>query len=344
MEIKINNYITMKNKIKIIWIDDIDEREALASTLEEYIDPYYPKVKIKSDFKNTKNRRLTEIINPILLEKPPDLIIIDHFLDKMKDAKMISKGSIVAQIFRDKWPTCPIVGISAASKHKDIDISNQMVYEDLFSSSNISSNFTSIIVIASTFNFLKKNFPRELNDIVKLLKPPQDEFNKIKLITKFEYPDKLNNSDLISRISKWIRFSLFKPGFLYDELWVATLVGLNMDGFIKYKNRFNSALYKGIFSDPINPRWWKSKIKELIFKSFPKSESSISWVVGRNITKNKLFYSKCYSCGKEYPEIVGYTDERKKHKVQLHIRCSIPHPNEERRLYFEETRIMKGGD
>lgn len=332
----------MKNKFNIIWIDDIETRENLANSLEEYEDSNFPRRRIKKVFVKAKGKQLNEVLLPLYKNKEPDLIIVDHFLDKMNNNSKVSKGSTVAQILREQWPVCPIIGISAVSNRNEIDIRSRLIYDDFFLFENFTSKFTTLLVIASNFNLLKKKRINNIDEIVKLLKPPSDEASKIKSIIGVDFKDNINDNSLVSRIYKWIRLSFRKPGFLYDELWAATLIGLNMDGFNKFKNKFDKALYKGIFSDPTNVMWWKSIIKEIIFKSNPKENSNYPWVVGRIFTKNKSFYSKCHSCGKDYPEIVGYTDERKKHKVQLHIGCSIPHPNENNTLFFEEIRIMKG--
>lgn len=332
----------MKKIFNVTWIDDIKTRENIASSLDDYKDIFYPNMKFRKNFVSAKGKSFNEVINDIFRTKEPDIMIVDHFLNQMTNSSNISKGSTFAQILREKWPTCPIIGISAVANRNDIDISNRLVYDDFFLFENFSSKFTTLLVIASNFYLLKKIKFNNIDDILETLKPPITEVSKIKSIIGVDFNANINDLSIYSRLFKWMRLTFFEPGFLYDDLWSATLVGLNLSGFNKFKHKFEKALYKGIFFDPTNVRWWKSILKEIIFKSFPKENSYFPWKVGRNVTKNNSYYSKCYNCGKEYPEIVGYTDDTKKHRVQLHMKCSVPHPNEKSKLFFEKTMVMKG--
>lgn len=135
-----------------------------------------------------------------------------------------------------------------------------------------------------------------------------------------------------------------KPGFLYDRLWTATTLGIKNESFKKVETLFEKARYKGIFSmqgDLKTQRWWQSIIKKTLFSEVLDSDEVLPWNLGyklRGLIKNDR--SRCHSCGKENPEIVGYTDEDAKTAVPLHIGCSMPHPRFESSLYFEEIRMQ----
>src|SRR3989338_1788807 len=106
--------------LNILWIDDDVKRASLAED-------------INASFESVRNKSVAETINKI--QKKPDLVIIDHFLDSTRD---IRKGSTAAELIREKWPLCPIVGITAASKLSKTDFYNVEIYEDLYDVSSIS--------------------------------------------------------------------------------------------------------------------------------------------------------------------------------------------------------------
>lgn len=345
MEIRIRNNFTMKKNLNILWIDDVAERkEGAAKALELHKDKYFKIQSMHVDFVNVKDKNLLEEIKPKLNNRQPDAVIIDHFLDKSKDST-IKKGSSIAQILRERWPNCPIIGITAAQKYKDIDFEDENSYINLYSSADISSNFNAILSIITSYYKLSRMTFEKYDDFFKLLKPPQDDIKKLKNIFPFDLKEHFNMESLIFRLSRWIRYYFYNsPGFLYDELWAATLLGLNIEGFKRAKKYFDKSIYDGIFFDPSDTRWWSSTLRSILFKKYPQNTSNLPWVVGRDLTNIKSHYSKCHACGKDFPEIVGFVDETKERRVQLHLKCSIQNDKEEYRLYFEPTRIMKGAD
>ncbi len=63
-------------------------------------------------------------------------------------------------------------------------------------------------------------------------------------------------------VSRWLWHEFQGlPGFLFDELSMATYLGLNHKGFQKIQSKFESARYKGAFSTNARPRWWVSMIR-----------------------------------------------------------------------------------
>ena len=133
-----------------------------------------------------------------------------------------------------------------------------------------------------------------------------------------------------------------KPGFLYDRLWAATLIGLNESGFKKLDDIFRAAKYNGVFADKTNERWWQSELRKIVFSKVPNSSAIYPWEIGRQLPGvEQGDFSKCYVSGEDYPETVAFTDETAKHPQQMKMKFTVPHPRFSNSLYFEEMRMMK---
>ncbi|GAH64337.1 unnamed protein product [marine sediment metagenome] len=133
-----------------------------------------------------------------------------------------------------------------------------------------------------------------------------------------------------------------RPGFLYDRLWTATLLGLNENGFKKVEKLFTTAKYKGIFADESRERWWKSELIRILSKHV--NVPGLPWEKGRSLPNiTTRFYSKDYYSNfkEEYPETVAYTDETSNKRAQMKLKYTVPHPKYDKLLFFEEIRIMK---
>ena len=136
-----------------------------------------------------------------------------------------------------------------------------------------------------------------------------------------------------------------KPGFLYDRLWTATLLGIKEESFPKVESIFSGAKYSGIFADKGNERWWQSKLREILFLKFPESKEIYPWKLGRQLPGiDETDYSKCHASGEDFPETVAFTDEAAKKRVPMRLRYTVPHPGFEKSLFFEEIRMMKGAE
>jgi len=196
---------------------------------------------------------------------------------------------------------------------------------------------------------MKKNPPQSVKDFIDLLDVPEVEIERLHAVI----PDDLKAGDfysgkknsLLLSISKWVRKTLIaRPGFLYDRMWAATLMGIKEESFAKVEAIFAEAKYAGIFADEGNERWWQSKIREILFSRFPENESVYPWELGRLLPGLKESdFSGCRP-GVDCPDTVAFTDEKadKDSRIQIPLRDTVPHPNFEKSLFFEEIRMMKG--
>lgn len=324
----------MKTKYKFLWIDDNKSREDSLKTLARALS-------VDGEFLDVSKKDITIEVDKTLLKNKFDLILIDHFLDRTKE-NSIRTGSTVTEYIREQSPDCPIVGVTAARKATDIDFHKKSIYEDLFEEAAISDYYNSILSIAESYRALVKKRPQSNEDLIKLLKAPEDVIKLLTIVIPEVIKRNYKDRSLLINISKWIRHGLMsKPGFLYNNLWTATLLGLKEDSFIKVKHTFEKAKYNGLFTDKSDERWWQTQVRKIIYAKNPKDESAFPWQLGhklKGITKKD--HCVCYACGKEFPETVGFTDEAAKTAVPLHWQCSSIHPKFESTLYYDEIRIM----
>jgi CheY-like chemotaxis protein len=326
----------MSNKLKFIWIDDTPQREKSAQNMGEAL-------KTEVDFHGLKNKNVNEELQSILNGQEPDLILMDHSLDQA-DYRAIRSGSSAAAIIREKWQSCPIVSVTGTDI-VDMDTRHKSAYEAIFQFSSISKNYSKIVAIAKGFKSLKQSPPKTIDDILNHFNVPDDERSKMAKIFPHELKDNFQDKSLLLEMYRWCESTLFKrPGFLYDRLWVSTLLGLNSAGFKQVEAKFAAAKYKGVFANDSDERWWKSEVLSILGEA--TGEVGLPWKIGRALVKNKkAHFSKCYVSEEEFPETVAAVDttnDAEWHPMKL--KYTDPHPLFEDMLFFEELRIMKAAN
>lgn len=326
----------MSRELNFLWIDDDPKRKNAAENLKM-------RLKVNIEFIDVKDQSLPDKLSNILSSEEPHLILMDHSLGNVKDGRF-DKGSTAAEIIRERWPECPIVCITAVAL-KDIDRHKQSLYEDIFAFENISSYYSRLISIAQSFRELKKKRPLDLDEFIKLLRAPKDDCPRLKSIIPKELKDKdaYEDKSLLLTIYRWVsRILMEKPGFLYDRLWTATLLGIKEESFNKVEHIFAKAKYKGIFSDSGRERWWQSMVMRILYSVLPDVDAVYSWELGRLLPGiTDADFSKCHASGEDFPETVAYTDESAKELQPMRLLYTVPHPNFENSLFFEEIRMMK---
>lgn len=328
----------MRKKMIFLWIDDESNRLKDAQNLERLLG-------VSVVFEDVSKKNITVELKRILDGNKPDLILMDHRLDKVK-SDVISTGSTVAEIIRERWPECPIICVTGI-RLEDVDLHQKGIYEDLYEIDKLSEHYPSMLSIAQSFKILNTKWPKNFNAMSKLIKAPDEDKDRLKSIAPDELKEKkYTDKSYFIIISKWIRHTLMlKPGFLYDRLRTATLIGIKEKSLRKVEKLFKQAKYDGIFADDANERWWQTKIKEILYENFAKGDDKFPWVIARNLSiLSKRDYSICSVCGKEFPETVGYTDEAARTLEPMHLRCSEPHPTFKKSLFFDEIRMMKAAE
>jgi hypothetical protein len=343
MENKFRGNIAM-TKLKLLWIDDDADRKKYKRSFETY--PYKIGSKTyKADVEYLMLHGLDVMkeINNFNRFSEFDLILVDHVLSST--IGKINRGTTFVEIIKENLPDCPIIGITAVKNREILDLNVLSIYDDLFFVGKLEKSLSSIFTIASTFKVLKENkINDDLDSIVGLFKSPNDDVSLLKQILPVaEINLKIKRSN-VRMLSRWTLHNLIeKPGLLYDIEWAANLAGIKKNSFHKIEKLFLKAKYSGIFCNNENPRWWKSKIKEIIFEKSLDKQTNFPWEAGHYIPGiSKKDYSICYYCKELFPETMGFVDTTEGSSlVPLHFRHSQPHPSYRSELYFDEILLMK---
>jgi hypothetical protein len=331
MEGEFRSYTPLKTSKRIIWIDDNPLRKRTADDLN-------------AQFRNVRQENLADVVSEILQDAQPYLVIVDHVLDKTttKDP-LLRRGSTIAEAIKEKWPACPVVGVTNADNVGDIDLRTQRTYDALLPFVNFGRYVDQITSIASDFARVARKKLSSPRDLVDFLKPPAGEKDRLGAALPDDLKISPADKSTASCLYRWINLLLNRPGFLYDQLWSATFLGLTPKGFEIVKHRFTSAEYAGIFANADAPRWWLSRLSEVLYRDVESRAGEMSWHLGRRLPGIKTgHYSRCYVCREEYPETVAYLDASSKERNPMHLKCTELHPSYKRELYFEDVRIMRG--
>jgi hypothetical protein len=322
----------MSRLSKIAWIDDNPDRSRTASELG-------------AEFINVKNADLAAKVEELLNGPQRALVILDHILDKTSSKNPIfHRGSTIAEAIKEKWPSCPVIGVTNANKVGEIDLRTKQVYDDLLSFSDFRTYFDRIAPIAKDFKRIGDASFKKPADLVALLKPPSEDEERLLTALPDDLKATLRDASVGSRMYQWVTQLMSRAGFLYDELWTATFLGLNEQGFSKVGEIFDGAVYRGVFARENDIRWWASELAELLFKAAEPQTGEMSWDVGRRLPGiTPKHYSECYSCEDETPpEVVAYLDSSSDERYPMHLKCTVLHPRYSRELYFEDVRMMRG--
>jgi DNA-binding NarL/FixJ family response regulator len=312
---------------QIVWIDDNPTRERVAAEL-------------RAKFVNGHRVKLETPVENLLKGRKPRLVILDHVLDKTATTNpLFMRGSTIAEAIKEKWPDCPVVGVTNISNLDEIDQRTRRTYDALFRYYNFSEYLDRIRSIANGFALITRSDPSNEYDLINLLKPPQEEIDRLVAALPDELKQSLDAS-VASRLYRWIDHLSRRPGFLFDQLWAATIIGLNKRGWEIVEPQFERAKYKGVFADREEIRWWSSQLTAVLFKLEEPQPGELSWHVGRRFVSAEYF-SRCYRCGGEYPEIVAYLDSGSDERRAMHLDCTTLHPHYKRELYFEDIRMMR---
>lgn len=337
---------TLKKKMEILWVDDqISERE---EDKKNIIDKQ-PDLKI-------------DLIHPVdflstgfpYLEKKYDLYLIDirlnEFANKKTGKKCPFQGSTIDSIIREKYPDTLIYGLSqdyTKIKGDEESFLIGSVFDRFFDFKEIKDS-GHIILYHDAIDFQKilKVKQKNLSEIFKLLCVPDEYGERLKLAL----PASLKNGigtlpeGTCQAFSRWVQKVLLKtPGFLYNELYTATYLGLSLTSFKKIEQNYDlpKAQYSGVFSKSNESLWWVSSLNQRILSDpVAKTFKTLNpWEISPKIFGCiEADQTKCIICDKLFPERIGINISDPDELAPVHIRCSKPYPGKEVILYFDEYR------
>lgn len=328
----------MKPQGKIRWIDDNPERCKFARNLEE-------ESGLSVDFCNIKGKDLTEYLPTVLKRPQPALVILDHVLDKTASEKRVFEtGASVAEILRETWPSCPVMCVTAVGKMASIDERTRRLYDDIFLITEFETVLPRFRVIARDFRRVSSSRFRKPEGLLRLLDVPKPDRQRLLAVLPEDLKKDFADRSLASRLYAWVQHILLeRPGFLYDDLWAATFLGIKPKAFAKVEHRFSEAAYRGAFAFPDRRRWWASTLSGILYRLCPPRPGEMPWEVGRRLRDVRhRDYSECYVCGRPLPQTVAYLDASSQEERPMHLECTVPHPGFKKEMFFEEVRMMRG--
>lgn len=327
------------NAMKFLWIDDEPSNGSKHLVSNE--------LRLKKDiskssrFINVKGKDIWDTLKndvyPTL--DSYDIVLIDHNFGGTKDTSLT--GATVAESIRDRIKNRPIIAITNVL---DIDTHKQSAYDDVIEfTRDISQKKDYLKSISQGYNIINKKTTTNIDDLLKLMKAPKDDYERIKKIMPHELKSKMDDPSFAFLFYKWIKFKFMeRPGFLLDRLWISTLLGIKDNRFSVVESLFEKAKYNGIFYRTLSDLWWQSQTKKILFDTVTDITEMLPWRLGHTLTGlSKSDIPRCYACNEKFPEIVAFTDETAKKKRPMHIKCTELHKEYDSLLYFEDIRVMK---
>ena len=327
-------------RLSFFWIDDSASRSSMCEQLVKF--KTHKGITATAHFIHVKGDNPAALFSQnVSANGTPDLVVMDHFLNckPPKQEGIPTKGSTVAEFIRENY-RIPIVAITGAAKIDDVERYKD-AYDDVCDVTNFRGYIDSLYTIALGFQKLRQKKITTKAHLLNLFKACSEDYLKLQSIL----PEDLIGKDgiIVPRLFRWT-WNVFskRPGLLYNREWIATFIGLKADSFHKVEKLFSQAKYDGIFADPSKPLWWPTKAGELLYKLAPSNTSQKPWDQGHNLSDiGPRDFSRCALCRGLSPEIMGFTDESRQHRIPLHLKCSEVCSTANKALFFEEDRKIR---
>lgn len=315
----------MKKPYTFFWLDDqVNKVDDMRSVLETGI----PENELSStvhfrEMTIDAIKNLEQVAKDIRSSKA-DMIIIDHIFNQTDPLN--TKGSSVAHLLRSAFPSTPIVCVSAAwgasAPKASFDQEDLSEYTYIFPYLQLADELELLYAIAEGFKRCADFVEAGAASIFasSLLEAPEMELASLEKILPAEFRS-FEQRTTPHRIARWIlRAFMAHPGYLYNDIRAATLIGLNLEGFNKVKDQFSASLYKGVFATDGRPLWWVAGLHDQLAQLAPADAPNVTQLAGRQlegITEGD--YSKCWVCGcsNPPPDVVAYPDANSSEEVAV---------------------------
>jgi hypothetical protein len=329
-------------RLKFVWVDDQEHKvDAYRAVIEAGIGSLRAAVEtieVRRDVLETLEKWVAG-----RKSAPPDLFIVDHVFNLALPFGL--KGSSVAHLLRSAFPATPIVCVTAMfDQPHSFDQENVSAYSALFLFQRLEEHIEDLYAIARDFPKLDPKSAHVRDHLVAALKAPKRDQEDILRILPEEFQEK-DLETTRHRIARWIFNTLLRrPGFLYDRLHAATLLGLTESGLKKVQARFAKALYRGVFETDTHPLWWVSMLRKLLLDMSAEGASDLPQHLGRRLQGIEPDdFSVCYITKKVEPppDAVVDADATRGAKQRVVRReYSDQHPNDPGIMAGFETRLI----
>jgi hypothetical protein len=195
-------------------------------------------------------------------------VIMDYQLTKVGENGQMAFGTTWAAEIRAAHPTVPVIGISH-ERENDIPKLRLESFLAFFPREQLmgpTPPIQDILALLSGYSIvckiLKKQDGKPSVDLmVDLAMPPKHIADLFRAAIPSVLREKWD-AETPHVVGRWLWHELQGlPGFLFDELGLATYLGLNGNGLKRVCSRFDGARYCGAFASNQRPRWWVGSIR-----------------------------------------------------------------------------------
>lgn len=320
--------------LSIYWIDDESDRfTSFVPLIQGTIEDYGHSATITPVLVTDKFEDVLKDWEKSPPEPFPDIFIVDQVFSKAGTLPFQLNGNTSAHLLRRTFPMVPIVCCTAMYDNaRPVEGDEIHEYAEVYHYNQLGSRIENIFSIARDYQILStlKREESLLEKFMELAHVPQEERGSI----SNAFPLELRQSQGLSptrlnELAQWMIGSLIRrPGFLYDEIRVATALGLSLGGFQKIKKLLEPARYRGPFWTESEPRWWQVELSHTLFKIFGNGMPDSTQLAGRALDGiSGADYSNCYVSGDDriIPDVVAqlYPNEEWVAVSSAHTK---PHP------------------
>jgi hypothetical protein len=210
-----------------------------------------------------------------------------------------------------------------------------------------------LYAIAEGFQIINKTLApamttdKRQSQLAKLLDCPTEDIELLLACVPAEFLGPWD-SEMPHGFARWIwQTFASRPGFLYDDLETATMLGLSPSAFLKIERQFRDCQYQGIFASSARRRWWISKVREQIRRKFNADSTDPVWRLGRRLLQKGTAkdFSKCHGRKSDsdcVPDVVAFEDELRQDRVQARSEDTKPVDLDTPPIGFEPYRVYRG--
>jgi hypothetical protein len=256
-------------------------------------------------------------------------VIMDYQLTGLGEKMQLAFGTTWAAEIRAKHSSVPVIGISHCAEEKipKFQLENFLAFFPRNKLTDANPEIDNLKALLNGYRDAYRAFktqgkqPSGTELMVKLLTPPAEVMDLLRsaIPSSFRGPwDK----ETPHAAGRWIWHELQgRPGFLFDELGLATNLGLNLNGLQRVKSKFDAARYQGAFASDGRPRWWVAAIRS-IFEYIigrpvvgPVSNAREELLKAARVSKTErnglLSRAHAHKTADEIPDCVAYRDDQR---------------------------------
>ncbi|MDN3628613.1 response regulator transcription factor [Vibrio lentus] len=281
-----------------------------------------------------------------------DLIIVDYMFDK--PTSLFKTGTSLYSVIRSYTENTPIYLISVKRSPTnqigdfELFIGNKFLENHTACKADIESH-TALKMCRSVEGFLRLiQCPEDIKeDIEILIKPTLSKSDLGEVVNGDHIPPRELNNSLNLRLFSWLARSLLrKEGPLVSSSGAAALLGVSLEYFERISGEFNDALYKGIFNQSFDKRWWSISLEDNIYtRNDPEKyleNRPFKEAAAKLLHAKEDDLSSCAVCDQHYPDSLGIVAGEAQHELHpVHVTCSLFDDTLPKEPFFRNPRIIE---